>query len=374
MKIGKSSNRTLILICLSLSGISGFCLSTNAFARMDLVPGSRYTSGRAAALGDAYIPLADDGASGLFYNPAAIGRLQNTHFEPLNMSVMLNGGFLRGTSILNFFKATSLSSMASALQNSPGTTMGGGVSFFPNFFLRGFSFGILTQIQYLAKNDGYGFIRYRSLYQFIPTAGGSLRLAKGIVRLGYSLQYINQSSGAVAVPEDFSPLGYNQFLSEGAALSHTVGFALTFPFQYLPAFNVVARNVMGTRFTRASLVRIAKDSVGTPPEEPMSIDASFSLSPKTGGGGSLNLALEGRDITGRSGMSLLGRLALGLELSIRDKVFLRGGYGSGYPCAGLGMRGKQAEFALSWFSEELADGFHKERDSRFMFHYQIRAF
>ena len=45
------------------------------------MPGARYLSARGAALGDAMLPWGDDGASGLFYNPASLGKIRNTKLD-----------------------------------------------------------------------------------------------------------------------------------------------------------------------------------------------------------------------------------------------------------------------------------------------------
>ena len=71
----------LWLFCLFIGGILGLALPGWA-SEANSVPGSRYMSGRAAAMGDAFLPLADDGASAVFYNPSAIARLKDPRFEP----------------------------------------------------------------------------------------------------------------------------------------------------------------------------------------------------------------------------------------------------------------------------------------------------
>ena len=106
----------------------------------------------------------------------------------------------------------------------------------------------------------------------------------------------------------------------------------------------------------------------------MSVDASFSIQPKTGGGGYFNLVVEQRDLTNSSGMPIMARLVGGLEYSFRGRFFLRAGYGSGYPSAGLGLEQPKSAFAFTWYSEELGSGYHAERDARFLLQFQVRTF
>src|SRR5690606_7175132 len=70
----------------SLAFVPAFAFATGG----DRIPGSRYVSGRGAALGDAYIGLGDTMADGLFYNPAAIGKVGGLVVEPLNISLQAN--------------------------------------------------------------------------------------------------------------------------------------------------------------------------------------------------------------------------------------------------------------------------------------------
>ena len=79
-------------------------------------------------------------------------------------------------------------------------------------------------------------------------------------------------------------------------------------------------------------------------------------------------------MTARSGVSVFGRFCTGLELSIRDFIILRGGWGQGYPSAGVGFKFKKGEFNLTWFSQEIGPDYQSQRDLRFMFQYHMRVF
>lgn len=347
--------------------------TTLAWARQDRIPGSRYISARGAALGDAFLPWGDDGAAALFYNPANFGKLKGTHLEPINVTGSFNEGFITQFGV-DSYKVTSLNSYAPTLQGKPGTFGGVGGAWTPAFFTRGIGFGVMLQSQVGAQANADGTIRYRSLYRLVPTIGTGIRLADGIVRLGYSLQWVNQASGDVTANPQSDALGYSERLKEGSAFSHTVGAALTFPFAYLPSINVVARNVLGTKFSGTSILPIAKNAAGTPDEEKMSLDASVSVAPRLGGSNFLRYSLVLRDALNSSNFSIFARLATGVEVDLRSRFFFRLGYGSGYPAAGFGIRSKTSEFSLAWFSEEVGQSLHSVRDLKFMIQYQVRAF
>ncbi len=357
-------------LCIFVSTLVVYKIS---WARQDLVPGSRYTSARGAAMGDAIISLVDDGAGGLFYNPAGLGRIRYFQFEPFNFQIMANSDYIK---ILdrNFYKVTSLSKYADRVIAKSPAFPGMGGAIFPNFAARGFAFGILFSDEFAAQSTDGSNIHYRTRISFIPTFGAGVRLAGGVIRLGYSFQWVNEEVGDITVPSTTDPLGYNQGLAEGSGISHNLGVAFSLPVQNLPSLTFVARNLLGVKFGSFSLLKLAKNKSGVPDPELTSYDAAFSLSPKMGGGSSSNFAIEYRDLSNRSGMSILGRISLGLEFNFREKFFLRGGWRSGYPCGGVGMRRKTAEFGLSLYSEEAGASYHALKDTRYLLHYQIRAF
>src|SRR6185312_1135280 len=131
---------------------------------------------------------------------------------------------------------------------------------------------------------------------------------------------------------------YNQNIAQGSAFSHTLAYALTLPYRYLPQLDIVARNVGGTHYQSSSLWKFAPNPTGTPPSEQTSFDASFSLFTKNRGVSQGNYVLELRDLSNTSHITMLGRVAGGFEYTFFDTVAFRAGYGSGYPNAGIGLK------------------------------------
>lgn len=344
-----------------------------AHAWESLIPGSRYVSARAAALGGAFLPLGDDGASALFYNPAAVGKIRDFKVEPLNLTLTGNGGFVDHLG-LNSYKVYSLSAYQPELTLAPNSFQSLGTQIVPAFYNKGFAFGLLISDDFGAMSDADGNVRYRTRFQFIPAGALGVRLAGGIVRLGYSFQYVSKAEGDISLPAGGGTLGYNQGLLQGSGMSHMVGGALTLPLTYLPQLNLVARNVGGTTYSGPALIPFAQNSGGTPAADFMTFDASFSLQPKIDSGIYANFLLEFKDMTARTGTSIFGRLCGGMEISLRDFIILRGGWGQGYPSAGLGFKMKKGEFGIAWYSEEIGTTYHGQRDLRYMFQLQMRTF
>jgi hypothetical protein len=340
------------------------------------IPGSRYLSARAAAMADAFLPLADDGASALFVNPAALSSLKNLGGEVLNITFEANNDYVSGFAPLDFYKVSSLPSYAPTL--SSGGYPGVGYSLLPNFYARGFAFGALLQTRISAKNEG-GQVSYRSSYRFIPAIGTGVRLANGIFRIGYSFQFVSKAEGEVTnIPVSSSPLGYNQQISQGSAISHNIGVNITLPVTYLPVLSAVARNVGGMKFQSSSLIPFARNSTGVPADEEMTVDLGLGLSPRVGTGDSLNFAFQLKDATATSGFKFMDRFSFGTDYSIRGSYSLRLGYGLGTGLdginAGLGFKGKKGDFGLAWYREELGTPSAPDRERRWLMHYQLRIF
>ena len=115
--------RVCLFYLLILIG-SGLMIS-DAFAREDLIGGSRYTSARNAALGDSAFSLGDDMASGLFYNPANLAKIRKFNFEGLNYSMTGNSALVSNFGT-NSFGIINLNSFAPTLNSNPGQRFGAG--------------------------------------------------------------------------------------------------------------------------------------------------------------------------------------------------------------------------------------------------------
>lgn len=341
----------------------------NAIARQDVVPGSRFTNARAAAMGDAFLPLGDDGMSALFYNPALVGKFRKTSFDALNIQLSANQNYAANIDG-NFLNVINLSNFRSTLASHIGDFMGAGGSLSTAFYGRGFAIGALYENQMYAAQSSDGRIHIKSRYQFIPSAATGIRLADGILKLGYSIQWVNQAVGNQSVDPATQPVGYTENIPQGSGFSHNAGVTLTLPTSYLPTFSVVARNILGTSYSGPSLIPFSSNSTSSPATENMTIDASFSVEPKLGRGGLLNLVLQMRDITNDSGVSLWGRACAGVEIDFRGKFAVRGGWRGGYPSLGIGVMAKKSQFSFTWYSEDIGVG----RDIRYMVQLQLKAF
>ena len=151
-------------------------------------------------------------------------------------------------------------------------------------------------------------------------------------------------------------------MNQGSGFSHTLGASLQLPTQMAPSFHLVARNFLGTSYSTSILIPMATNSPGAPATEDLTFDVAAAIQPKFGLGYGMNLTAEVRDVTSAAESSLLSKICIGAEFHAKDRFFLRAGFGSGFPSAGLGLKGKKGDFSLSWYSEEWTTSFQGSRN------------
>lgn len=358
----------ILLAC----GFTPSLFQSTAYARFDLIPGPRYTSARGAAMGDAVLPMGDDAASGLYQNPADLGRIRKPELELINFSLNTDLGLW--ASPTNAYNVINLNSYANTLQGSPGTSAGLGGAYVPTFAMRGFAFGVLAQSHLVASANADGTLNYRSLFQVVPAAGFGFRLLNGVLRFGYSLQWVHEALGS-ANNVAAGNVGYTNGLNQGSGFSHTLGGALVLPTVMLPTIDLVLRNAFNTAYSASTFLHLSADTIGPPTTEAMTLDASFSLHPRLGQGAVLNLVVVNRDAMNVSAVDFAGHLAFGAELNIRERVFIRGGLRGGYPAAGFGLRSTRgAELSFSWYTEEIGATYLSRGDTKILMQYRVRSF
>jgi hypothetical protein len=337
------------------------------------VPGSRYQSVRALSMGNAFIEMADDASASLFYNPAGIGKIRGFQLEPFNLGIQGDPGFLSSIS-LQTLQFPSFSNYKSAIENNPGVRQGASMSVAPAIAFRGFALGLLFQQSASAIFNSDSTFSIRGNREIVPAAGFGLRLASGVIRVGYSAQYVSKTEGEDTGVSSATTRDWHDGFAQGAGLSHNAAIAFTLPVSFAPSFNFVARNIGGLTFNQAPLLSLAGGSAGAPSAVPASYDAAYGMHFKLTNGGAIHVAAEYRDLLGASGMPILSKVALGVEADLNGKFQLRGGLNAGYISYGLGYRTRRHALHIGYFIDERGTGFWADGDPRWMLQWEGRIF
>jgi hypothetical protein len=232
----------------------------------------------------------------------------------------------------------------------------------------GFGVGLLFQRQMSALSDGTN-VTYNANSQVVPAAGYGIALARGVVRLGYSLHYVNQAYGTSTTPSTNTSAAALSGLAEGRGLSHNAAVNFVFPFTYLPTFSILARNIGGTHFVGGSLFTGAQNSVGITPDEPMSVDLAFNWMVRFSGKMKSHWYVQYSDAMSAYSMSVLDRVHFGGDLSLSKSFDIRFGANGMQLSAGVGYRSKASEINITWYNEK--NPINDANDSRFGLQYKI---
>ena len=332
-------------------------LSSLAQAQTAVYTQARYQSTFSQAMGGVSLPLVDETGNSLFNNPAGLGRSDRFKFEILNLNVDANSGVL-GDLGLSTLKMTSLGSMSEQLNAHPNQTYSAGISALPAISWQGFGLGFLYQQKVRAYSDGSSIHDQLAKY-LVPALGYGVGLARGMIRVGYSLQYVNQTSG-VSQEQAASASSFSDNKQSGRGFSHQASLNLTLPIRYLPSFALLARNIGGLHFSSGDLA-----------DEKSSYDAAFSFTVRVSGATRTHFYLQYNDLTAQVPMPAVEHLHLGADLDLSQSLALRGGLNGGQPTLGLTYRSEASEINLAWYHERSPFANVAYWDARYALQYKI---
>jgi hypothetical protein len=358
--------RIVLVIIVLIIGMNQLRTEARTFSHSPV----RYMGAEAQALGGVSLPLSNEVMQNLFSNPAALAKSHLLKAEFLNLNLEANGGMI-GTAGLSTLTSTSLSGLKTTLAQNPGTVVGSGFSVGSALSFGGFGFGVLVQERVRAVIIDSN-TKYETVSQAIPTVAYAASLARGVVRFGYSLQYVNQTSGQVTTPTA-SATAFMKDMNVGRGLSQNASVNFSFPFTYLPTLSFAGRNIGGLHFTKGSLLSRASNVTGTPQDEPMAVDAAFSALVKLTGTFATNWYFEFRDLTASGSTSaFLNKLSMGMEFNMNKSLMLRGGLSGTRLSAGLGYIGDHSAINFAWYHEPNTVGGGPAYDTRYQLQYVFR--
>ncbi|MEO5968870.1 MAG: hypothetical protein ABIQ95_03000, partial [Bdellovibrionia bacterium] len=249
-----------------------------------------------------------------------------------------------------------------------------GWAYLADFYKKGFAFGILIKGETAAQAYSDDLLLYSGKFQFIPSIGTGFSLIKNVLRIGYSLQWINQASGQREVLVNAPNLGFNQTLMQGCALSHNVGLEYSIAWKTISKMTGVVRNLFGANFSANSLIHYTNNPQGVPPSEPMMLDLAFSGQHRFSEKTFIRYSFGINDAFDANQVPILGRLVAGIELSLIKNFTFRGGWQLGYPTLGLDFEVNSGRHAISlaMFSRDTGSSYHELDVLRFMFQYQFK--
>jgi hypothetical protein len=361
-------NFYLIFLCFYLS-----LRASEALAELDFEDHAfpeLVTSGRALAMGNAYINKADDSWAA-FYNPAGLGTVRGEYFHLLNshleisnslMNVVSNGPAYQIPG--NFIKSFDMQELRTELATEQGKIAHSRFNFFPNLTVRGLTLG------YMFSQRNRGIINETILNDFevaerrdqgpVMALNGSL--FGGVFKIGITAVYLTRRELYKSFDPGTSVSTLNSGdYKNGKGLQLTTGAKLTLPVTLLPTFSVVLRNSSANGWENIS-------GAGAPDTIKQTIDLAFSVSPQIGRRSRIHFEANLRDATNKYGSDVLRRLAAGAEFDVNRRIFVRTGYSDGWGSAGIGLKSRTFSLDMTTYAVDRSlDGFREEEDRRWVF-------
>lgn len=346
-------------------------LSCKVIASLDFEDGifpELVTSGRALAMGNAFIAKVDD-ASAVFYNPAGLGTVRYTHLHLSNFGFETNAGAIKAvsgnqfTDILgNAGQMYSVDGMRKVLVKKPGVLAHSRVHVLPNFTSRYFSVGYLFAkrsrgiVTSTTSTTGY---EYADRLDHGPYGALNVSLFGGIIKAGVSAAVLSRKELISTGDPNSTATFPSSVYKSGIAVMSTAGARLTLPFVFLPTFAVTAHNALDKSFS--------SENAGAPAKIPMSYDFGVSITPQIGTNTRIHLELDYKDIAGAyTSVATARKILVGAEFDFARVFFFRLGYGDGFGSAGLGVKSRKLEFDLTTYAVDTSTAsFRGHEDRRF---------
>lgn len=328
------------------------------------------TSGRALAMGNAYIAKVDDSAAA-FYNPAGLGTVRNAHFHLSNLHMEANKDWIDlGTggkitdAFSNFNKGFKIDGTRELLKNHPGSYSHSRFHLMPNFTARYISLG------YLYSNQTRGALGTQAGAQFEyakrtdsgPYLALNISLFGGVIKLGATGIYLTRKEIFGEADPNTTIEIQDQEFNKGRALIFTSGAKFTLPVYALPTLAVKMNNATSRPFNPSD------GYAGAPDEIKQSIDVGLSLTPAIGKTTRIHWEVNYKDVNNKfKEVDSSRKLGLGMEFDFRRIFFIRFGYGDGFGSGGLGIRTRKLEFDLSTYAVDTTNSqFRGDEDRRFL--------
>lgn len=348
-----------------------FLISYSSFALIgfeDAITPELAPSGRALAMGNAFIAKVDD-ASAAFYNPAGLGTVRWFHFHINNLHLEMNKGLTdmatggrfsdAGAELTEMF---SLEGHRKLLITDPGNMTHSRFHILPNLTTRFFSLGYLVSRQNRATIgvEPNALFEYAQRTDHGPYMAANISLFGGVIKFGASAIYLNRKEAIGEQDKDETLDLQDGDYKKGQAVIITSGGRITLPIEWLPTFAATVHNSGNVNFKGSA--------AGAPDKIRQSVDVGFSLTPQIGKTTRVHLEVNLKDVNKKfPEVSSSRKVLAGIEFDFRRYLFIRFGYGDGFGSGGLGIKAKSLEVDLTTYAVDTTSSeFRGKQDRRFV--------
>ncbi len=345
------------------------CLSFNSYAQVtfqDAIFPELATSGRALAMGNAFIAKVDD-ASAAFYNPAGLGTIRFGHFHLSNLYMEFNKGWFdlatKGkikSFHKNVSKGFSVDGHRKLLMKKPGHMMTSRLQAIPNITTRYLSIGYLAsrriKVRLGEKKDAL--FEYITRLDHGPYAALNVSLFGGVIKIGGSATKLNRHEASDEIKPSVEIKKNDIEYKKGSLMYFVGGGKLTLPIAWLPTFAGTLHNTSQKEFKE-------RGGRKAPDEIKKTVVVGFSLTPQIGKLVRTHFEVNYKDLNKEfKDVKNARRWTTGLEFDIARRFFIRFGYSDGFGSAGLGIRSRKLECDLTTYAVDTTSESWRGKEDR----------
>lgn len=325
------------------------------------------TSGRALAMGNAFVAKVND-SSAAFYNPAGLGSVRFAHLHLSNIHMEVNRGWMDVSTggglldiVTNFPNGFSLDGIRQNLLNKTGTISNARFQVVPNFTSRYATLGFLLSSRTKATvgTGAGGLFQYADRLDYGPYAGFNISIGGGVIKLG-AMGILLRREEAIGESDANTTIDLQSGdYSKGFGMIFNAGIKMTAPIMWLPTLSLNMHNATGTSFSASG--------AGAPSAIGSSMDVGFAITPGIGKNSRFHIELDYKDVTSAyADVSVNRKILLGFEMDFARVFYVRLGYGDGYGSAGFGIKTRKLEFDFTTYAvDTTTSDFRGQEDRRF---------
>jgi hypothetical protein len=324
---------------------------------------------RQMGMGGASIAVVND-ETAVLSNPNGLGRLRDSFFTIIDPEISASSSgmdTLLGTAVMG---SSNPEEVYNDLSDTPGEPYYYKGQIFPSIVMPNFGLGLLGRYEVLSMRNSDGSFDYNYQNDYSLNVGYNMSFWGGRIKFGMAGRLINRVE-YFGTRRAGDSLELSAFATEGMGISVDTGLTLAAPWDWIPTFTVLIRDLGHTSFT-AGGGAFGNSENGTPQTVPQSIDLAVAVFPITGKYSRAVFTIEYTGIDSTAGAEAMDRLRIGTEFNFWDAYFLRAGWHENDWTAGFEYATGNLQFQMATYSEAIVLPSLTDQDRRVVFKMAFR--
>lgn len=332
-----------------------------------------YNGVRQMGMGGASIAVVND-ETALILNPAGLGKLRDYILTVADPEVDFGQNIERiaGTKFTQTINPQeSLNMLNDGQQNKH---LHSRAQIFPSLVVPNFGIGVFGKYSLDGEvNSATSIYDLNYFNDYAVVLGFNFRFFDGRIKLGFNTRIINRIEIREEIASTATDVTVDNYADEGIGVASDVGLILSAPWDWLPTFAAVWRDAGDTSYKLRQGLFVKTEEDRRPQTTPQTVDVALALFPISGKRTRWTWTAEYKDIlTVGDEDDQMRRLHTGIELNVRDALFIRGGLNQRYWTAGLELSMMNYQLQLASYGEEIGTVDTPREDRRYTLKFSYR--